>query len=58
MTSYFQGTTGAYTTFLMIVANILQPQLNDAMIDGLIVLYNKKDLEELSHILIFWNNYI
>jgi len=50
MTSYFQGTTGAYTTFLMIVANILQPQLNDAMIDGLIVLYNKKELEELSHI--------
>jgi hypothetical protein len=50
MTSYFQGTTGAYTTFLMIVANILQPQLSDAMIDGLIVLYNKKELEELSHI--------
>jgi hypothetical protein len=50
MTSYFQGTTGAYTTFLMIVANILQPQLNEALIDGLIILYNNKELEELSHI--------
>ena len=50
MTRYFQGSTGAYTTFLMIVANILQPQLSKPIIDGVIILYNNEELEELSHI--------
>jgi hypothetical protein len=47
---FFQGSTGGQTTFSMIGATLIQPQLNPPLIDGLILLYNGEALPELDHI--------
>ena len=50
MKHFFQGSTGAQTTFSMIVSTFIQPHLEPPLLDGLIILYNGKLLSELDHI--------
>jgi hypothetical protein len=50
MKYFFQGSTGAQTTFCMLGATFIQPQLDPPLLDGLIILYNGKPLPELDHI--------
>jgi len=50
MTTYFQGTTGGNNTFLMLVSNLMQPQLEFPLIDGVIILYNGTELKNMDHI--------
>jgi hypothetical protein len=47
---FFQGSTGARTTFYMLGATFLQPQLDPPLIDGVVLLYNGEILPELDHI--------
>ena len=47
---YFQGSTGGFFTFLMLVSNLMQPQRNTPLIDGLIILYNNAELKAMDHI--------
>jgi len=47
---YFQGSTGGYNTFLMLVANLMQPQLEYPLLDAVIFLYNSEELEQMDHI--------
>lgn len=47
---YFQGSTGGFITFLMLVSNLMQPQRNTPLIDGLIILYNNTELKVMDHI--------
>ena len=47
---YFQGTSGGYSTFLTLVANLMQPQKKIPLLDGIIFLYNEKELKEMDHI--------
>ena len=50
MTLYFQGSTGGQNTYVMLVSNLMQPQLKDPLLDGIIFLYNKSELKEMDHI--------
>ncbi|MGB5289058.1 MAG: hypothetical protein WBN42_11270 [Ignavibacteriaceae bacterium] len=50
MGSYFQGSTGGYITFLLLVSNLLQPQLEIPLLDGIIFLYNNEELQNMDHI--------
>ncbi len=50
MTVYFQGSTGGQNTFLMLVSNLLQPQLEHPLLDGIIFLYNNSELKKMDHI--------
>ena len=50
MGTYFQGSAGGRITFLMLVANFMQPQLKTPLLDGLIVLYNNTELKGMDHI--------
>jgi len=50
MKYFFQGSTGAQTTFCMLGATFIQPQLDSPLLDGLIILYNGEPLPELDHI--------
>ncbi len=50
MKYFFQGSTGAQTTFCMLGATFMQPQLDAPLLDGLIMLYNGEPLPELDHI--------
>lgn len=47
---FFQGSTGAQTTYCLIGASFLQPHLNPPLLDGLILLYNGEILPKLDHI--------
>ena len=47
---FFQGSTGGQTTFCMITATFMQPQLDPPLLDGLVILYNGKLLPKLDHI--------
>jgi hypothetical protein len=47
---FFQGSAGAQTTFHMLTATFLQPQLDPPLLDGLVLLYNGEILPELDHI--------
>ena len=47
---YFQGSTGGHNTFLMLVANLMQPQLAIPLLDGIIFLYNDEEVRALDHI--------
>jgi hypothetical protein len=47
---FFQGSAGAQTSFYMITATFLQPQVNPPFLDGLVLLYNGDMLPELDHI--------
>lgn len=50
MGTYFQGSTGGYNTFLLLVSNLLQPQLEIPLLDGIIFLYNGEELKNMDHI--------
>ena len=50
MGTYFQGSTGGFITFLMLVSNLMQPQLKTPLIYGLIILYNNTELKGMDHI--------
>jgi hypothetical protein len=50
MKYFFQGSTGAQTTFCMLGATFIQPELDSPLLDGLIILYNGEPLPELDHI--------
>jgi hypothetical protein len=50
MRYFFQGSTGAQTTFCMLGATFIQPQSDSPLLDGLILLYNGEPLQELDHI--------
>lgn len=50
MGTYFQGSAGGRITYLMLVANFMQPQLKYPLLDGLIILYNNTELEVMDHI--------
>jgi hypothetical protein len=50
MSSFFQGSTGGQTTFYMLAATFMQPQLTPPLLDGLVLFYNGKILPELDHI--------
>jgi hypothetical protein len=47
---FFQGSTGARTTFCMLAATFTQPHLAPPLLDGLVLLYNGEMLSELDHI--------
>jgi hypothetical protein len=47
---FFQGSHGGYVTYAMLAANFTQPQLVIPILDGLVVLYNGRVLEEMDHI--------
>jgi len=50
MGTYFQGSTGGFITYLMLVSNLMQPQLKSPLLDGLIILYNNNELKGMDHI--------
>jgi len=50
MGTYFQGSTGGFITYLMLVSNLMQPQLKTPLLDGLIILYNNNELKGMDHI--------
>jgi hypothetical protein len=47
---FFQGSAGGQTTFYLLAATLLQPQLSPPLADGLVVLYNGESFPELDHI--------
>jgi hypothetical protein len=47
---FFQGSAGAQTSFYMMAATFLQPQVSPPLLDGLVLLYNGNLLPELDHI--------
>ncbi|MDZ7625468.1 MAG: hypothetical protein U5J96_13625 [Ignavibacteriaceae bacterium] len=47
---YFQGSSGGFSTFLILVSNLFQPQLNIPLLDGVIFLYNNTQLKMMDHI--------
>jgi len=47
---YFQGSSGGHNTFLMLISNLMQPQLKEPFIDGIIFLYNNSELKDMDHI--------
>jgi len=50
MHSFFQGSSGATTTYCMLTATLMQPQLDPPLLDGLVLLYNGEPIRELDHI--------
>ncbi len=49
-TSFFQGSAGGQTTYYLLAATLMQPQLTPPLADGLVVLYNGEAFPELDHI--------
>jgi len=47
---YFQGSTGGQHTYKMLVSNLMQPQLENPLIDAAIFLYNGSELKNMDHI--------
>jgi hypothetical protein len=47
---FFQGSAGGLTTYYMLAATFLQPQLDPPLVDGLILLYNGKEFPETDHV--------
>lgn len=47
---YFQGSAGGQTTFFMLTATLLQPQMEPPLADGLILLYNGEAFPEIDHV--------
>ncbi|MGD9333237.1 MAG: hypothetical protein PVJ53_18120 [Desulfobacterales bacterium] len=47
---YFQGSSGGQTTFYMLAATLLQPQLEPPLADGLILLYNNEAFPTIDHV--------
>lgn len=47
---FFQGSAGGQTTYYLLSATLMQPQLIPPLADGLVVLYNGTAFPELDHI--------
>jgi hypothetical protein len=47
---FFQGSAGGLTTYYMLAATFLQPQLDPPLVDGLILLYNGEEFPETDHV--------
>ena len=47
---FFQGSAGGLTTYYMLAATFLQPQLDPPLVDGLILLYNGEAFPETVHV--------
>jgi hypothetical protein len=47
---YFQGSAGGQTTFYMLTATLLQPQMTPPLLDGLILLYNGDEFPQIDHV--------
>ena len=47
---FFQGSAGGQTTFFMLTATLLQPQMEPPLADGLILLYNGEEFPEIDHV--------
>ena len=47
---FFQGSAGGQTTFYMLTATLLQPQMEPPLADGLILLYNGRAFPEIDHV--------
>ncbi len=47
---FFQGSSGGQTTYYLLAATLMQPQLSPPLADGLVVLYNGQNFPELDHI--------
>lgn len=50
MTTFFQGSTGGYNTYLTLMSNFMQPQLAIPLLDGIIFTYNNEELKAMDHI--------
>jgi hypothetical protein len=50
MTTFFQGTTGAFNTYLALVSNFIQPQLSTPLLDCIVFTYNGDELKAMDHI--------
>ena len=50
MTTFFQGSTGGYNTYLTLVSNFIQPQRSTPLLDGIIFTYNGDELKVMDHI--------
>ena len=50
MATYFQGSSGGRITFLMLVANLMQPQLMNPLLEGIVFTYNGEELGIMDHI--------
>ncbi len=48
--AFFQGSAGGQTTYYLLCATLMQPQLSPPLADGLVVLYNGTAFPELDHI--------
>ncbi len=48
--SFFQGSAGGLSTYYLLAATLMQPQLTPPLADGLVVLYNGEAFPELDHI--------
>ncbi len=48
--AFFQGSAGGQTTYYLLAATLMQPQLTPPLADGLVVLYNGEAFPELDHI--------
>jgi len=47
---FFQGSAGGLTTYCLLAATFLQPQLNPPLVDGFVLLYNKEEFPEMDHV--------
>ena len=47
MTTFFQGSTGGYNTYLTLVSNFMQPQLSTPLLDAIIFIYNDEELKTM-----------
>jgi hypothetical protein len=47
---FFQGSAGGLTTYYMLTATFMQPQLDPPLVDGLILLYNGEEFPEIDHV--------
>ncbi len=48
--THFQGSAGGQTTYYLLAATLMQPQLTPPLADGLVVLYNGDAFPDLDHI--------
>lgn len=47
---FFQGSAGGLTTYYLMAATFLQPQLDPPLVDGLVLLYNGEEFPAMDHV--------
>ena len=47
---FFQGSAGGLTTYYLLAATFLQPQLAPPLVDGFVLLYNGEEFPEMDHV--------